>query len=441
MNLFSFLPARKHLAQFVVLVVWVMCLSRAQAQPFIVSTVPANMASGVSPSAAVVFTFSEQMDTALTVARFFSSAPFAMLPTSSAWSAGDTVLTCTPTPPFPSSKTIVWSVNGESLIGDPLEGDTGGFFTTSSGGGSTGSGTNRITAFAVGKVHFYHQTSAAAPTLDADVPYNFTAITTLASNRTANSVALTLPTTAVSNLTQNFLQPESFYLFVTSTDLPSFNAAFPSGNYAFNVMATASNQQVTVNLPAGFVQPNAPHTTSFAAAQAMNAAQPFQLGWDAFQGGTAADYVFVSIGDAFKTPDAGTPGALNGTATSIQIPAGTLQANSNYDATIGFYRATSISNAGYSTTAYLATSTDFTVITSGGAVTGPLILTNSAWSGDAFSFDVTSSAGQTFTVEYSATMLTNQWQTLLTTNSATGRVRITHSATNQYLFYRVLKNP
>jgi len=441
MNLFSFLLARKRVTPLALLVVCVMCLSRAQAQPFIVSVVPPINATGVSPSAAVVFTFSEQMDTALTVAQFFDSTTFAMLPTSSAWSAGATVLTCTPNPPFPSSRIVIWSVDGESLIGDPLEGDTGGFFTTSSGGGSTGSGTNRITAFAVGKVHFYNQSSAAAPTLDADAPYNFTATTTLASNRSANSVALTLPTTAVSNLTQNFIQPEHFFLFASSTDLPSFNAAYPSGNYVFNVVAATSNQQVTVNLPAGFAQPNAPHTTSFVAAQSVNAAQPFQLAWDAFQGGTANDFIYVSVGSAFKSPDAGTPGALNGTATSIQIPVGTLQANSNYDVTIGFYRATSTSNASYTTSAYLATSTDFTLLTSGGAVTGPLIFTNSTWSGGVFNCDVISSAGQSFTVEYSATMLTNQWQTLLTTNSATGRVRITHSAANQYLFYRARKNP
>lgn len=440
MNFLSFLPARNHRSSLLALIVSLTGLASAQAQPFIVSTVPANFATGVSPSAAVVITFNEEMDTAVTVAQFLDSATFMSLPVSSVWTDGNKVLTCTPTPAFPSNGTIVWTVDGESLVGDPLE-EAARFFFTGSGGSGTGSGTNRITAFAVGKIHFYNQTSAAAPTLDPDVPYNFIATTVLASNRTANSVALTLPTSAVSNLTQNFLQPESFFLFATWTNLPLFNANFPAGNYVFNVQATASNQQVTVNLPAHFIQPNAPHTTSFAAAQAVNAAQPFQLSWDAFQGGTAADYIYVNVGDTFESPDPGMPGALPGTATSIIIPAGTLQAGSNYEATIGFYRATTTSNASYTTTAYLATTTDFTLVTSSGGTTGPLILTNSTWSGGALSFDVTSSAGQIFTVEYSATMRTNQWQTLLTTNSATGRVRITHAATNQYLFYRARKNP
>jgi hypothetical protein len=55
-----------------------------------------------------------------------------------------------------------------------------------------------------------------------------------------------------------------------------------------------------------------------------------------------------------------------------------------------------------------------------------------------FSFDVTSQAGQALTVEYSSTLLPNQWQTLLTTNSPSGQVHITdpQSSTNRYLFYR-----
>ncbi|HTD66458.1 MAG TPA: Ig-like domain-containing protein, partial [Candidatus Limnocylindria bacterium] len=262
MNIFPFSMVLKHSARLGAVAISLAYLVHAHAQPFIFSTVPANGASGVSPSASVVFTFSEQMDTVATTAEFRDSMTFALLPVSSVWSGANNVLTCTPTPAFPSAGFIVWIVEGENLPGDPIEGETSGFFMTSGGGGGTGSGTNQITAFTVGKVHFYNQTSAGAPTLDVDVPYNFTATTVLASNRAANSVTVTLPTSAVSNLTQNILQPESFYLFSTWTDLPSFNANFPAGNYVFNVVAATSNQLVTVNLPESFAQPNAPHTTS-----------------------------------------------------------------------------------------------------------------------------------------------------------------------------------
>jgi hypothetical protein len=442
MNPFSILKARRSMAQlsgwaFVVALAW-----QTQAQPFIVSTVPANGASGVSPTAAVVFTFSEQMDTALTFAQFFdASSPFTPLPINSSWSANDTVLTCTPSPPFPSSKTIFWNVDGESLIGDPLEGDTSGFFTTSSGGTSTGSGTNRLTEFAISKLHFYQQTNANPPALDPDFPYLFSASTTLASNRTANSVTVAIPTGAVSNLTQNFLHPENYFLFTPFTSLTSLNSTYPVGNYVFTVAAATSNQQVTVNLPAAVGNPNAPHVANFAAAQSVNAAQAFQLSWDPFQGGTAADSISVSIGEAFQSPAPGAPGALNGTATSLTIPAGTLQPNSNYSASISFLRFSGTSNASYTTSASLSTATDFNLVTSSGSVTGPLVLTNAARSAGAFTFNVISSPGQTFTVEYSSTLLTNQWLPLLTTNSASGLVRITHAASNPYLFYRAKKSP
>jgi methionine-rich copper-binding protein CopC len=67
-----------------------------------------------------------------------------------------------------------------------------------------------------------------------------------------------------------------------------------------------------------------------------------------------------------------------------------------------------------------------------------LALTNATWIGGTFTFDVTSQAGQTLTVEYSSTLRSNQWQILLTTNSPTSPVHIVdpHSITNRYLFYR-----
>ena len=412
----------------------------AQTEPTIILVNPPNFATGVSPSAPVVFTFSEAMDPDATEAEFRDATTFGTLETTPVWSAGNTVLTCTPTPAFPANRFIIWSVVGQNPNEDPLGGDlTSGFFSTGGSGGSGGTGTNRITTFSFGKVHAYNQTTAAAPALDPDAPYNFTADTTLASNRTATAVTLTLPGGAVSDLTRNFVRPEQFFLFASSTSLSSFNTTFADGDYTFNVQAVASNQLVTVNLPANLVQPNAPHVANFLAAQSVNAAQSFTLAWDAFQNAAANDYVYVEIGTAFKTPDLGTPGALNGTATSVLIPAGALEPDSSYDSTIGFYRASSnTSNPGYATTVYRGTTTRFTLVTTGTSA-GALVLTNAGWTGNLFGFDVISSIGQTLSVEYSSTLQAGQWQTLLTTTNLTGLVRITdpHSTTNRHLFYRV----
>ena len=69
---------------------------------------------------------------------------------------------------------------------------------------------------------------------------------------------------------------------------------------------------------------------------------------------------------------------------------------------------------------------------------GPLTLTNATWSGGTFAFDVASQAGQAFTVEYNSALRSNQWQTLLTTNSPAGLVHIVdpQSSTNLNRFYR-----
>ncbi len=413
---------------------------KVQAQPFIESSDPDVGATGVSPSAAVVFTFSEAMnpDPTATTVQFLIPSPFSILATSNFWSAGNTILTCTPTPAFPGNNTIYWTASGENPVGDPLSGSGVGFFSTGTGGGGggTGSGTNQFTTFSVGKLHVFNQTSTDAPVLDSTVPYEFAAVTTLASNIAGSAVSLKLPTPVTTNLSQNPFQHELFSLFTTSTDLSSFDTTYPVGSYTFNVTAGSSNLIATANLLSA-TQPNAPHCANYTAAQSVDPTQLFLLGWDAFSGGTTSDFIFVDIGEVFRTPNPGLTGALNGTVTSVIIPANTLQANSNYDGTIGFYHATVISNATYTTIGYIGSVTHFSLITSTGAgIT--LRLTNSAWSSNTFSFDVLAPAGQTITAESSPTLQPNSWSSVLTTNVPAGgsvRIRDPHSVSNKFLFY------
>jgi hypothetical protein len=435
--------ARFPLLSFLVLaaVLAPMALPPALAQggsPVIVSTVPANLATGVSPTAPVVITFSTAMDTTATMATFLDvTSPLSPLATTPAWSADSRTLTSTPTQPFPATRMIIWTVTGQDLAGNPLGGQPEGYFTTGSSGGGTGSGTNRVTSFIVGQIFYYDQTSTAAPVLDTNIGYAFDAATTLASNRTATAISLMLPTSALKTLSQNPAAPESYYLVDGTTNLATFQATYPSGNYGFNVQAATSNQQVTVNLPSSLVQPPAPHVNNFAAAQAVDVTQPFTLSWDTFSGGTTADYIAVTVGDVFGTVNPPATNALNGTATSVVIPAGTLQADTQYDATITFFRMIANTNTTYVTEAFRATATQFTLSTFSGAAV-PLVLTNAAWASGVFSFDVTSAAGQTLTVEYSTALQPGSWNTLLTTNSAPGDVKITDPApvTNPRRFYR-----
>ena len=119
-----------------------------------------------------------------------------------------------------------------------------GSFTTGGGGGSSGSGTNATTTFVAGKLNYWNKSSASAPVPDPTIPYYFSATTALSSNRNANTITLTLPTSAVSNLTQTIVHPESWYFFSYTTSSNGFESTFPQGTYTFYVSATASNQSV-----------------------------------------------------------------------------------------------------------------------------------------------------------------------------------------------------
>jgi hypothetical protein len=345
-------------------------VNQVVAQPTIISTIPTNGATGVSPGAAVVFTFSTNMNPTATSVSFYDVTADLGQPTMiPVWSAGNTVLTCTPSPDFANNHNIEWEATGEDTNGNPLTGNTSGDFTTVAGVDG-GSGTNAVTSFLVGTYWIYGQTNSTPPFLNPAIPYEFYAQTTLSSNRTATNITVTLPTSAISNLVEDLVEPEKYSLVVYKTSLTNLSTNFPSGNYIFNVSATASNQQVTVNLPA-YAQPNAPQVSNYTAAQAINPSQPFTLTWNTFTNGTSTDWILFEIGEIFQTPDYGQPGSLNGTSTSVTIPADTLPPNSTNNAELVFYHLVSTTNGGSVTEAFVASVTIFNIITTG-SVAGPV---------------------------------------------------------------------
>jgi hypothetical protein len=166
----------------------------------------------------------------------------------------------------------------------------------------------------------------------------------------------------------------------------------------------------------------------------VNPGQPFVLGWDAFPGGTATDYIDVAVGTN-ASPNPGLPGALNGTARTFTIPANTLQAGTSYSSRVGFFHFVGATNSSYATAAYRATYTEFFLVTVGGS---PLALTNAIFSSPNFSFNVLCATGQIVTVESRTNLATGVWQTLLTTNNPPNGFHVIapQAATNRALFFR-----
>lgn len=418
-------------------------LSSAHAQPTILSSAPLDGAAGVPPTTTIRITFSEAMAPNTTLMLMDMNASGQFVTTMPAWSVGNTVLTCTPTALLTSGHMFYWIVNGGNLTGVPLAGNTYGMFTV--GGGSTGCDTNAPQlSFTVAKGWSYVQDSAAASWLSTNMPCCFVPCMSLPCPRDATDVSLQVPGSSLWN-SMTLAYPG--HLTLTDCGYNSqaaFDAAYPAGGYTFRIQAVASNQQVTVNLPdpGTLPQPPAPHLSNYAAAQAINPAQPFAVTWDAMANGTAADCIYFELyGGVFHTPALGVAGALNGTVTSATIPAGTLQPSRDYPGCLTFYHFQLQTNAsGYLTLAYRAATTEFSLRTASGT---SLVLTNCGWTAGVFRFEVSCTNGQSLVSEYCTNLSTHLWQPLYSTNSPGQSVRFTdaNSPAARPTLYRVRTGP
>ncbi len=409
------------------------------AAPVITSVVPARMASGVSPSAPIVFTFSEAMNPALTTAQFMDSTTYQFLTAfTTAWSAGNTVLTCTPTAPLPAHM-IVWMVSGASQAGTEL--NDGSFFTV--GAGETGCDpAAAMLSFTVSKSRSYVQSSAETPALNTNHPYCFLGCMTLPCPRNATNVTLRGPVGSAANMTLSPIPGHLTLLDCSFADQAVLDLAYPSGDYLFTIQSASSNQTVTVNLPADQSCPPAPRISNFAAAQAVDPAQPFVLSWDPLPASASDQCIMLEIYGVLSTPPLGEPGAMNGAATSFTIPAGTLAPNQTYPCGLTVQTYALVTNSTGVMLTYCGAITEFELVTTGG--TSTLVLTNPACSlGTGFSFEVTCAPAQFLVAEYCSNPTANQWQPFATTNTTTARVRFTdpRPLSSSPVFYRVRTGP
>lgn len=418
------------------------------AQPTLVSVVPDKMAPGVSPTTKIQFTFSEAMNPNVTFASFVAmkGSSFQMVTVTTNWSGGNTVLTCTPTAPLPAGYTVTWFLDGENPLGDPLT-DSSSFTVSSGGSTSTGCDSSAsMVSVTVSKGWMFEQTSAAAPAPATNSPYCFLACATIPCPRDATNVSLRTPLGSVNNLSVTAIAGHLTYLDCSSVTPDALDAFYGIGDYTFTIQAVSSNQNITVNFPATLTPPAVPHIANWAAAQAIDPAQAFSLNWDAISDGTAADCIYVEIyGGVFKTPNMGQAGALNGTAMSVLIPAGTLQPNSTNSGIITVYRYQLLTNStSHISLAYRASMTEFTLATSNGSTTSLVIgnATTKATAGK-FSFDITCSPGQTVIVERALSLLPGSWTPVWTNTASSSVVQFSEdlSPTGASFFYRARKGP
>lgn len=253
---------------------------------------------------------------------------------------------------------------------------------------------------------------------------------------------VTLPTSAVKALPAGStgLTLQNHELFA---DQAALDAVYPAGRYTFSLFTIHDGAQFpALELPAA-VYPAAPRISKLAAAQALNPADAFTVQWDAFDGGTANDWIWLMIADhtgaeVFSTPapSVDPAGSLKGHVTSTVVPANTFRLNQSYTGLLMFVKRASATASAYPGAVgvtLLAVQTSFPLMTPSGRPTlsQPFMGPNQQ-----FAFEVNGFAGQNYIIQYSDN-LTN-WATLYVTNPPTAAFRILPpESTNSWRFYRV----
>jgi hypothetical protein len=333
--------------------------------PSLVSSNPANGATGIPVSASIRFVFDQPMELNPAVGGYPPLVPGAIAWTGAglqpskftySWSADGRTLTCAYTGGLPGDTAISWALNPPNAMvrlanasGTPLpEGAFSGSFTTGEGGGSGDCSPDGVPEnwgfYGVMKSFRYQQTTTGEPVPlpPAEEPFTFGVfIRQPEGGPAATSGSVTLP-----NAVQHPLEGMPFggmlFYFETLSSDAALEAAYPNGSYTLRFTQTGEAERVIpMNMDAS--QPVIPRIANFAQTQSVNAHQDFSLEWNSFAGARAEDSIHLKISETtgstvFEAPDLCVPRELPVTATSILIPAETLQANRTYNAVLTFGR-------------------------------------------------------------------------------------------------------
>ncbi len=440
--------------------------------PKLVSTTPAHGATAVPVSSKVIFVFDQPMVPNPQVGGVppFLKGPLAWTGTglnatkfTYSWSADNKTLTCTYTGSLPGTTTIGWTLNPadaaftmDSQEGEPLP--TGlyqGSFTTGEGG-TTDPGDCDDDEFpdtwgnySLYKSATYVQASTADPVPDDGKPFLFGGIVTSGqAGPMVTAASLTVPGQAAKTLT-GFAG--AFFISNDYATEAALDTAYPAGGYALKFTRSGESERtVNMTFPANTIP--IPKVANHTEAQAVNQAQPFTLRWNGFAGGTAPnDFQSLSIYEAdklvFQAPDRCVPRDLAVNATSIVIPAGTLQAGRTYSGHLSYSRQVYFSTnavpemSGFGSFSRI---TEFTLVTTGGVVAPAAarfveyrLLPNGSRE-----LVLTGTANRAYTVQRAGGLGSPAWESAgVVTMDATGRATLMDSQVAALpVFYRAVAN-
>jgi hypothetical protein len=299
--------------------------------------------------------------------------------------------------------------------------------------------------FTIAEFAEYKQTNAAGAVPYGSNSFYFEAVVALATNLAATNATVTIPSSGPQTMNTN--DDRHFSYIVATNNFTNLVSAFPDGEYEFIV----SNITAQISLPEFTTLPNAPTLTSYTAAQSIDATKDFTLNWVPFSSGTTRDYIDVQLtgqsGTVFKSGQYLCPVSLDGTATSVLIPANTLETNQIYSAEIDFVKVLLLdtnSTPGIGLLAGTEAVTLTFVSTSTTAQIPPPVLGNAALlPGGGIQFDLVTTPGVTYTVQFSSDLSNPAaWSSLLVTDAVSTSVTFSNGppAGTNTGFYRAFHN-
>jgi hypothetical protein len=187
------------------------------------------------------------------------------------------------------------------------------------------------------KGHKYSQTSPTKPA--SATSFEFHAFVELTRPNAASSVTLKWPNQSVRSLTN---YTTSWRIRENYTASSGLNNAAPNGTYNYSINTAADGLKAIQMTLSGDFYPEVPYLLNFGAAQEIDYTKNFVISLGPTSAGNG-DFIHVRVEEngalvweTPATPDL--PGALNGTATSITIPANTLKEGRVYKATVSIWK-------------------------------------------------------------------------------------------------------
>jgi hypothetical protein len=276
--------------------------------------------------------------------------------------------------------------------------------------------------YGIAKIRRFTQNSVLAPVPAAAGAFGFSAFTFATDPLNVQNVSLKLPNAKMKVLTANGANWTAAENFDGQAQL---DAAYVIGPYELNIQ-TLHNSLQKLPLPlasASFPLPI--QISNWNEASALDSTRTFALKWLPLAGGTADDFVQVTVTKngkvIFRTSDfPGAAGVLDGRATSVNLPAGLLLPGEAAEVTLNYLKSVSSDPFSYPQslgTVACGCETRATIRAAGGNIAAAQ-LTGARVSNGILEFNLTCTEGRQQIIQVSRDLI--HWSDVLVTNAPAG---------------------